>query len=430
MKETVSYPQGFSVGYARGDITPKEAFPIYNAVVQEVKDPLYVTCVAVCDGTQAALLMTLDLKGLTRSLADRANAMIEETFGIGRSHIVMSATHTHSAHTAVAGKSEAMLRWNEAFLKQVEDTVRRALQDLTPAEAYVGSKVTEGIGSVRRYLLADGTYKTNPKMEMNPVAHESEADNSLRTIRFAREGKKDILLMNFQTHYGLYVKAYSADFMGYLRRWAEEEMDVFFAYYSGASGNLNLSDRFVKCEKIDKVKKMWAVCKEALADEKKVNTGKVCGEVSLYPAKVLKDSAERVAQAKEIKALPDDDPRKAELMKEYGFGSRRWVQGTIDRSEYKDEQMIPFHAISFGDIAFSTSPIEQFDKNAKDVREASPFAMTFTCSLTDGHYGYVPTKEAFSHGGYEVSVCRYVPGSGEEFANEQIRLLNLCKNAD
>jgi hypothetical protein len=279
--------------------------------------------------------------------------------------------------------------------------------------------------------LANGKYQTNPSAEDKPVEHESEADNELRTIRFERGDKKDILLMNFQTHYGLYVKAYSADFMGYLRNWAEKEMDVHFAYYSGASGNLNMTDRLGKApDKMTSVKKMWTVCKEALADEKKVNTGKVCGEVSLYPAKVLKDSAERVAQAKEIKALPDDDPRKAELMKEYGFGSRRWVQGTIDRSEYKDEQLIPFHAISFGDIAFSTSPIEQFDKNAKDVREASPFAMTFTCSLTDGHYGYVPTKEAFSHGGYEVSVCRYVPGSGEEFANEQIRLLNLCKNAD
>jgi aromatic ring hydroxylase len=49
--------------------------------------------------------------------------------------------------------------------------------------------------------------------------------------------------------------------------------------------------------------------------------------------------------------------------------------------------------------------------------------------LTNGAFGYVPTAEAFPHGGYEVLVSRYTQGTGEEFANEQIRLLNLCKNA-
>jgi hypothetical protein len=56
--------------------------------------------------------------------------------------------------------------------------------------------------------------------------------------------------------------------------------------------------------------------------------------------------------------------------------------------------------------------------------------VTFTCSLANGSNSYVPSAEAFPHGGYEVGMCRFVPGCGEEFANEQIRLLNLCKNAD
>jgi hypothetical protein len=161
----------------------------------------------------------------------------------------------------------------------------------------------------------------------------------------------------------------------------------------------------------------------------KVKTGKVRCYSSLYAATVLKDSAERVAQAKEIDALKDSDPKKAELMAKYGMTSRM-VQGIVTRAglvKKQPTQSIPFHGISFGDVAFSTSPIEQFDKNAKDVRDASPFKMTFTCSLTNGSYGYVPTAEAFPHGAYEVLVSRYVPGSGEEFATEQLRLLNLCK---
>ncbi len=425
----ITYPQGFSAGYARGDITPSVELTIYDGTANTTNDPLYVSCTAVCDGEQAALLMTLDLKGIGQSLADKTIEMIERKFGIGRDYVIMSATHTHSAHTATTGGTDNMVRWTAQWYKQVEQTVRAALLDLAPAEAYVGNKVTENIAFVRRYKLANGKYQTNPSAEDKPVEHESEADNSLRTIRFERGDKKDILLMNFQTHYGLYVRAYSADFVGYLRKWAESEMDVHFAYYSGASGNLNMTDRLGNAsEKMESVKKMWTVAKEAVAAEKKVNTGKVCGASNKYEARVGQDSEEDIRIAREIDSA-SDEKYKSDLMAKYKISSVRWVQGVVNRAALGKTHNIPFHAISFGDIAFSTSPIEQFDENAKAVRENSPFEMTFTCSLTNGSNGYVPTAKAFPHGGYEVLVCRYAEGSGEEFANEQIRLLNLCKNA-
>ncbi len=427
--DKIVYPEGFSAGYARADITPQDPLPIYDATASTTNDPLYVSCTAVCDGEQAALMMTVDLKGISKSLADKTIEMIGKKFGIGRDYIIMSATHTHSAHTGGTDGNDNMVRWTVLWYKQVELAVRQALSDLAPAEAYTGLKQTEDIAFVRRYKLASGKYQTNPSASDKPVEHESEADNELRTIRFERGDKKDILLMNFQTHYGLYVEAYSADFVGHLRQWAEKEMDVHFAYYSGASGNLNMTNRVgASPDKMDSVKKMWTVCKEAVAGEEKVNTGKVCGASNQFAARVGQDSEEDIRIAKEINGT-SDEKRKSELMAKYKISSSRWVQGVITRSGLGETQKIPFHAISFGDIAFSTSPIEQFDANAKQVREGSPFKMTFTCSLTNGSFGYVPTKEAFPHGGYEVLVCRYAQGSGEEFAQEQIRLLNVCKDA-
>ena len=57
------------------------------------------------------------------------------------------------------------------------------------------------------------------------------------------ENKKDILLVNFQTHYygtsSKYPKKFSADLVDPFRRSAEKEFDCLFAYYSGASGNIN-----------------------------------------------------------------------------------------------------------------------------------------------------------------------------------------------
>ncbi len=439
----VTLPKGTSVGYARIDCTPADALSIYDATSYTAHDPLMITCTAFSDGKKAALVMSVDFKGISASVSSQAAKLLEEAYGISPDCVMFSATHTHSAPT-MSGSSAAMTRWIALFYKQVVKVAGQALADLSPAEALAGKGYTDCVNFVRRYELASGAYQTNPQLNQAdpPIRHESEADNEVRVIRFVREGKKDILIMNFQTHYGMYVEAYSADFIHYLRQWSEEEMDVHFAYYSGASGNLNMAAKFPNEKKYktktDIVKAMWQTAKKATEEAVPIALGKVSGYKSLYSAKVLKDSETRVAQAREINR-ETDETKKAELMKKYGFGSSRWVQGVITRASLGETQEIPFSGISFGSIAFSSSPIEQFDANAKWVRENSPFrddpstsgkmeGMTFTLSLTNGSYGYVPTAEAFPHGAYEVAVSRYIPGSGEEFAAEQLRLLNLCYN--
>ena len=88
-----------------------------------------------------------------------------------------------------------------------------------------------------------------------------------------------------------------------------------------------------------------------------------------------------------------------------------------------DNPTIPFTAISCGDIAFVSAPYEMFDTNGQEVRAASPFKSTFICSLTNGSFGYVPSALGFENGSYETFNCAFRPGSGEEFANELVRML-------
>ena len=116
---------------------------------------------------------------------------------------------------------------------------------------------------------------------------------------------------------------------------------------------------------------------------------------------------------------------------EKGFASNYEVSGIITRANLiaagTTTIPMPFTAVSIGDIAFTAAPYEMFDTNGVEIRNASPFEMTFTCSYTNGHMGYIPSAQAYPHGAYEVFVCKYRPGSGEEFAAEIVRLLNQCK---
>ncbi len=521
------------VGYARRDITPSYAIMIYNGKAYTARDAMMITCTAVSDGENIALIMSADLKGIEQGVADAAIQQIENEYGkygISRERIIISATHTHSAPTIDTSSGQA--KWRSYFYSQTLKAVGEALSDLAPVEkALAGKGYTENVNFVRRFLLQSGNYQTNASTTQadKPIAHESEADNEVRVIRFVREGKKDVLIMNFQTHYGLYEQTYSADFIYLLRKWAEQDEDLHFAYYSGASGNLNMTPKFSGesvHNKYDndfskgdtaygRVEEMWRVAKAALDEATEIEMGKVVGATRLYLAEIGYESDELVAAAtvlyafgsgsdeetisaksaklaEQLENFEGTDADKA-ILQQNGM-SYRWAQGVERRARLRTEfgthQPIPFTAIAFGKIAFTSSPIEQFDANAKWVRENSPFysasnysteknayvvtpdeddiqrqndayavtnfnskgdlffggetledqgfvnatggyedGMTFTMSLANGSCGYVPTAFAFPHGTYEVLVCRYVAGSGEEFALAQLDLLNRCYNA-
>ena len=430
--DPIVYPEGFSVGYSIADIS-MVPLPIYEGTAETIADPIMLTCTAVCDGENVALLMSADLKGIDEAFAKKSQKAIEKEYGIPSENIIINTTHTHNAHTA-GGTSSAEARWATLWYKQLSFVVGDALRDLHPATAYVGTSHTDRLTFVRRYLLNDGTYKTNPGG--NAKAHETVADNELRTIRFEREGTKDVLMVNYQTHYGgatsMYKNQLSADFITPFREAAENEWDCYFVYHSGASGNLNFYSKIDGEKKypdfIQAIEGFMIATRDAVAKEQKANTGKIVAIEDNYTATVRKDSPERVAQAKEVKAAGYESAQGKALIAKYGFESKRDARAVVTRSEMGETEDILLSCITFGDFAFCAFPYEMFYKNGKDCRKDSPFKMTFICSLTNGGHGYIPTTEAFPHGSYEVYVCRYVQGTGEALVDKMVSLLNDCKS--
>ena len=263
------------------------------------------------------------------------------------------------------------------FYQKLLTAVEESLLDLAPATAYAGESATENMAFVRRYLMDTGRYVTNPGANDGiAVAHESQADTELRTIRFDRGEEKDVLMVNYQTHYhGTFATQVSADFVHPLREKVEKELDVHFAYHNGASGNLNFQSH-IKGEKKYKTLESAAhgiadVVLDAVSKEEKANLDTLYHEASYYDA-----------HGKEVR----------------------------------------LYAFTIGDIGFVSAPYEMFDTNGKQIREASPCKMTFVCAYTNGHMGYCPSKEAFPHGAYEVEASSFRQGDAENFAEELVRL--------
>ena len=389
----IVYPEGFSVGYNRQSIAP-EVFPIptytqFGHVGYSNHDPIQLTCTALCDSKTAYLLISIDMRGMDSGIIKYSCKLIEEAVGIPAERVMINCTHTHSAvEQNQLGQGNAMKAWQQLYYKRLIRAVTLAMHDLTPTDAFIGTAHTDGVTFSRRYLMDDGTYLTNPEGKPGiPVAYETEADTELRTVRFDRGDAKDVVLCNYQTHYhGSFSNSVSADWVHVIREYVEKEMDVHFAYHSGASANLNF--------------------KSALGDRK---------------YKDLVSASTHIAQTVIEATKKEEKAELSSLQYETSVYDGRWDGGI---------KKVNFSAFTIGDIGFAAAPYEMFDTNGKEVRDASPCKMTFVCSLTNGGFGYVPSAYAYPHGAYEVEISGFKQGSGEEFAQELVRLLNLCKSRD
>jgi hypothetical protein len=172
------------------------------------------------------------------------------------------------------------------------------------------------------------------------------------------------------------------------------------------------------------------VTKSALSVEEKLETGPLKTSHSDYTGVCNNTySEETVALAKAIIDSPAESEARAALIEQGNFydafhASCVYIAATTGTIN------VPLTAITCGDIAFCAFPYEMFDTNGKECRDASPFKLTFICSLTGDALRYIGSAEAYKNGGYEIWSGRFRPGSGEEFVGEMLRLLNECKNAN
>ena len=437
------YDGVFKVGYSRKDITP--AVPINQnngTVYSKVLDNLYATCIAVNDGENTALMFTIDTKGLGYAPYMSIVKRISSATKISEENIMISATHSHTAPMpGVPASDPKNIRWVANMTTAMVDAAKEAIADLSDAEIYNGTITVKGMAFVRRWINEDGTPGGIWRQPTTSKAakYESEADNSVQIIRFVRpdEEKKDVIITNLQTHFteaGNYVtNSISADLAAVLRSLTElEDEDALFAVYVGASGNIATGAHVDGTKKFGNYQKMGkAVVEAVLATElTKVEAGKIQAEAKMVTVNVRKDDAETVEKAKkaqaEIKALNlyDGDAKVLEVAAKYGFEGAKEVDSIVSRNtSYGATRDHRLGVISFGDIAFTSVPYEMFDTNGMELKNGSPFNMTFVLTNAGGAGAYVPSALAVPNGGYEVYTAVDEFGTGERIVKEFIVML-------
>ena len=425
------------VGYGRAEITPEGPINLGGygndavRISEEVRDPLYATCIAFTDPNgNTVLLFTTDMLSTYEALANPVREALSQEFGIPFENIMVSATHSHS--TPAAGRTDdVMMAFREKYAEGLKEAARKAMADRTEAAIYVGNAYTECMNWVRHYKMADGSTMTCPPIDdPDIVGPIGELDQRVNVLRFDREGRKPFILVN----YGVHADTVNGDVLSAdWPYWMEKTLDLALEgancmFICGAQGDVgstnvhpdsaDMNDTEISFDNEMKSPGMARFVGRALAGTVLQLYDKV------YYTDV--DSIHMITKTVPVR-LNVPEPHEVPLAKKYkelheagrdcDIPYTAMEQNTVvaealrickyeNSPEFLDMNML---GLRLGPVALVGIPGEPFTEIGVKIKEAEGFDMILPCALTNGCEGYFPSPEAYAAGGYEARSSHFKP---------------------
>lgn len=446
----------FLVGYGDVVITPEEPVPLGGCSFDSstrfhtnIFEDIHAIATAMTDEAGESLLyVTFDMVRAYNHLIEVVRPRLSEKLGVPMERIMISCTHTHSAPDMLNNKEAAIVRYEPVVIEKIFEAGVLAWEDRKPAKMSVGKLEAPGLNHVKHYkhTTEDGVVKYFGDNFGIPVydettCHTTDADPTLRLIRFTREGGKDVIIANFQAHPQLTggAKSYnlSADYPGAFREILGAQLCCHVHFLQGACGNINPKSR-LKRENYTTDHRVYGArlayfalkCLENKMQD--VEPGLIKTRQTVYHSKVNHNLDYLTDRAQEILDLHKKTGDRELCMRAgaaYGIDSPNMATFILIKSRAPEYIDIELNAITVGDhLALVTAPNELFDTNAVYTEQHSPYTLTMTCGYTGGHYHYVPSKLGYEYRCYESNCSRMLPGTGEKYSEIFLEMLGELKN--
>jgi hypothetical protein len=419
----------FRAGASVVDIAPA-AFPvIVNAMFEErsanrVVDSLETRSIVIDDGRTRLAIAIVDTCMMGRDLIDEARAIAAKETGIPGDRMLVAATHTHSAPSAMGCLGSRMdPAYRRLLPGRIALGIAEAAARLEPARAAWGSVRAPDHTFNRRWirrpdrLLADPFGQQSVRAHMHP-GHESPdaigpsgpIDDELSVVSFVSpQGHPIALLANFSMHY-YESPLLSSDYFGRFRTHVEKLLTApprpagprpFVAMMSqGTSGDLMWMDYSRPRQTIGYDAYALGLARPAADCAFKLEHRDGV-PIALHESRLTlrrrTPDAERLAWARKLAAtIGDRLPRG--LPEIYA----------LEQIHLHDDPVreLKLQALRIGDLGIAAMPNEVFAITGLKLKEMSPFAHSFTIELANGAEGYIPPPEQHRLGGYTTWPAR------------------------
>lgn len=430
--------EGFRVGFGRACITPREKLPLGGfgnstaRVMEDVLDEIYVDCIALTDAEdQTMLLMLVDMQRIADEVIAQLRQSVTDATGIPGDRIIISCSHTHSIPDLTLSNHEGIARYKELMLRQFAQAAESALADSLPATLSAGVIETDQLSFVRHYysVADDGTKNYfgdnfGTAVLDETTQHVTEGMESMRVVKFDREGGKSVVLCSFQAHPhltgGSSLKDLSSDYVGPFREAVEWQLDVHCSFIQGTGGNLNENSKILSENMGTDVthrqygNRLAEYCISCIENNMKpMDTGLIQLRVTPFEAKVDHSDDSRLYSAKEVIAfhqISGSNAATREYAAQYGISSFYHASAIQLRAGMPETVTIELATFAIGDsLGFYVAPGELFAETGLEMEARSPFPMTIAVCLADGDWKYFAYGPCAEYNSYESDYRRFVP---------------------
>jgi hypothetical protein len=427
---TDALAQGLRVGAARVDITPAEDSLPQNYL--GILDRIHSRAIVIDDGASTAALISVDAGAVPDTIWQAVTAELERELDIPVTHVMITATHTHSVP-----RQEA-----DDYVGKIVESVRLAAERLEPARVGYGTGVS--YINVNRNIIDPETRRW-----WEGPNYAGPSDKTVAVIRFDDlNGAPIAVYYNYAMHAVAVgqLDLVSGDAPGATSKYIEDSFGdgIVALWSSGAAGDQNplyfqqtYDLREIRIEEyasrgVDISNSMPPGGQgldrsdpevQRLMDQQK--------QMILSMGQFLGEEVKHVMRG--ISRM-DSDPIIDGLHRTVTCpGRNRLDQGRAGYAgEYEDAGPVDIRLglLSLGDIRIGAVNAEVFNPIAQRLKQESPYARTMLATLTNGsaRSGYIPHDAGYGMYTFEVLSSRLLPGCAESAIVNGI--LDLMTEAD
>lgn len=468
---TLQASEPLEVGVAETGITPPEGFPMagyyHERLATGQRDPLKAKAIVFRQGDSSAAFVVADLTGIARDLCVEVRRQVSEQTGISPQHIVVSATHSHTApdytgrlyeFLGTDGSTDGSEPYAAKLINGLVAAIVAADKAVQPVRLAAGAANQEHpVSFNRRFVMKDGTVRTwqrNDHPDVVRAAGPIDPEISLLTIHGTEDHKPLGVLSSFALHLDTVGgQHWSGDYPYYIEQALRKKLgaDVISAFGIGACGDINHADPSrTERNKTDVIgNSLAATIESALpslsnieATKFQVRTATVAfplqdvtqsqldRAVELIPAAKAGEKVDFFDLVAAYKAVMLDQLRnKPPLISAPEFLS--WGL-SHNWAGIGDSLPVEVTTMTIGnDVAIVFLPGEVFVDLGLAIKRGSPYRTTFVIELSNCvETIYIPTRAAYAGGSYEVTNSTGVPGNGEMLVEAALKLLRESASAE
>ncbi|HQX49109.1 MAG TPA: neutral/alkaline non-lysosomal ceramidase N-terminal domain-containing protein [Planctomycetaceae bacterium] len=417
----------FRAGAAMVDITPV-VFPVrVNGMVEErtatmAHDVLMSRALVMDDGEERIVVVIVDSLMLTRAMLDDVKEQATQQTGIPTDHMLIAATHSHSAPSAMPCLGSRTDPEYAQFLPgQIVRSIVQANEKLVPAQFGWAVTGDDQHNHCRRWIfrsdrmtMADPFGQHNVRAHMHPgyqspnhigPSGPADTDFTLLSVRTLNE-EPIAVLANYAMHY-YGSPLVSGDVCGRFGfKFAEligvaNQQPGFVGILSqGTSGDGMWMDYSQPPKPNDLDAYTKALAEVALRAYKSIHHR---SDITLAMAETMLKLNRRVPDESRLKWAQD-------LVAEVGDRlPRGWSEVYAFEQLHLHEDPtaeLKLQAIRIGDFGITAIPDEVYGITGIKLKNQSPLAATMNIELANGAEGYIPPPEQHKLGGYTTWAAR------------------------